>query len=158
MADEAPRRWWQTVPGVLSAVAGLIVAITGLMGILSQTGLLPGPGSSIELPGQNVFRSPDGRYEADIVGAGGNLHYRIREVATVRIVLTTTGEFTTPNDAKAGLFSPDSKLFAAAYHYGHAGGYTWVGVWNLQSSMRVRAETKPGWTADISFVFPEGPH
>lgn len=152
----SPRPWWQTVPGALSVLAALITIVGGLLALYQQ-GLLPGSRPDTELEGQHVFRSADGNYEAKRVGSGSNVHYQIRETRTGRVALTTTAEFSTPNDVKAGMFSPDSKLFAAVYHYGHAGGYTWVGVWSLDTGMRVRFETKPGWTMDASFVFARGP-
>lgn len=39
MADEqTSQRWWQTVPGILTATAGAITAVTGLIVALHQTG------------------------------------------------------------------------------------------------------------------------
>ena len=32
--------WWQTLPGVLTAIAGLITAVAGLLAVLVQTGVL----------------------------------------------------------------------------------------------------------------------
>ena len=42
MADESDRTgsWWKTLPGVLTAIAALLTAATGLVAILSQTGVL----------------------------------------------------------------------------------------------------------------------
>jgi hypothetical protein len=100
------------------------------------------------------FLSPDKKHETVRSGTGNDVHCEVKEVATGRVVLVTQAEFDTPNDVKAGLFSPDSRQFAAAYHYGHAGGYTWVGVWDIETRARVRTERKPGWTTDLSWVFP----
>ncbi|MFD2937396.1 hypothetical protein [Spirosoma flavum] len=36
-----PSSWWQTLPGILTAIAATITAITGLVAALNQTGLLP---------------------------------------------------------------------------------------------------------------------
>lgn len=149
MTEEATSKRWLTLAGVLSAVAGMIAVVTGLV-VAYQVSILPGSGSPTALPGQHAFRSPDGRYEATRVGSGNNLHYQIRQVATNRPVLTTHAEFAQANDVKVGVFSPDSKMFAAAYHYGQAGGYTWIGIWSLESGSLVRAKTRPGWTTDIS--------
>jgi|LGVF01.2.fsa_nt_gb hypothetical protein len=101
------------------------------------------------------FRSPDGRYEAVKVGAGADIHYQVKEIETDRIVLTTHAEYTTPNDVKSGTFSRDSRKFAAAYHYGHAGGYTWIGIWDIETGSLLRTERRPGWTTDIYSVFDE---
>jgi hypothetical protein len=38
--DPASPSWWQTLPGVLTAVAALITAIAGLLAVLVQTGVL----------------------------------------------------------------------------------------------------------------------
>lgn len=35
-----PSSWWQTLPGILTAIAATITAITGLVAALNQTGLL----------------------------------------------------------------------------------------------------------------------
>jgi len=99
------------------------------------------------------FRSPDKRYEAVKVGVGAEIHYQVKEIETDRIVLTTHAEYSTPNDVKAGTFSPDSKKFAAAYHYGHAGSYTWIGIWDIKTGSLQRTERKPGWTTDIYSIF-----
>ena len=153
--DTEPKRWWQTLLGALPALAGVIVALTGLVGVLYQAGVLSGSKTLSELPGQHVFRSPDGRYEADRIGSGKDVHYQVREVASQKIMLTTHAEFDTPNDVKAGTFSPESKAFAAVYHYGHEGKYSWIGIWSIESGMLVRRETRPGWTTDISSVFKQ---
>lgn len=97
--------------------------------------------------------SPDKKYQAIRVGSGDDWHYQVKEVDTGQVVLTTTAEHPTPNDVKAGMFSPDAKEFAAAYHYGHEGSYTWIGVWSLANGQRVRTERKQGWTRDLASVF-----
>lgn len=99
------------------------------------------------------FHSPDGRYGAVIVGEGNDRHYELREIETGRIVLTTHAQYSTPNEVKAGIFSPDSKKFAAAYHYGHEGGYTWIAIWDIESGGLSRSERKSGWTTDIESMF-----
>lgn len=40
--DEKPGSWWQTVPGVLTAIAGIIGAVSGLVVALHQAGLFGG--------------------------------------------------------------------------------------------------------------------
>ena len=61
-------------------------------------------------------------------------------------------QYKTPNDVKAGTFSANSKEFAAAYHYGHDGGYTWIGIWSVENGEMIREERRPGWTTDICSV------
>lgn len=99
------------------------------------------------------LRSSDGKYQAELVGSGNDWHYQVKKVETGEVVLTTHAQYPTPNDVKAGMFSPDSKEFAAAYHYGHKGPYTWIGVWDFKTGKRVRAEERDGWIRNISFVF-----
>ncbi|MFO1432472.1 MAG: hypothetical protein U1F76_20415 [Candidatus Competibacteraceae bacterium] len=65
--------------------------------------------------------SPDGKYEAVRVGSADDMHFQVKEVKTGHVVLTTHAEYPNPNNVKAGLFSSDSKEFAAAYHYSHEG-------------------------------------
>ena len=99
------------------------------------------------------LRSPDGKYQAMQVGAGSDRHYQVKEVGTDRVVLTTQAQYRTPNDVKAGLFGAEGKEFAAAYHYGHEGSYTWIGIWSLETGQLVRTERKSGWTTDMASVF-----
>jgi hypothetical protein len=102
---------------------------------------------------QLKLRSPDGRYQASEVGTGNDIHYKVTDMSTGHELFTTQAQYKTPNDVKAGTFSPDSQEFAAAYHYGHEGSYTWIGVWNVGTGRFVRSERLPGWTTDICSVF-----
>jgi hypothetical protein len=43
MAEDKQSSWWQTVPGILTAVGSLLAAVTGLIIALNQAGLLHGP-------------------------------------------------------------------------------------------------------------------
>ena len=99
--------------------------------------------------------SPDGRYRATLAGNGADAHYEVREIETDRLVLTTRAQFITPNDAKAGGFSSDSRKFAAVYHYGHEGNYTWIGVWSTETGEFLYSRRKSGWTTSLSGVFDE---
>lgn len=96
----------------------------------------------------NQMKSPNGLYEAENVGG----HYRVIEKKTGDVIFTTHPEFSTPNDVKAATFSPDSTKFAAAYHYSHDGGYTWIGVWDMEGNF-LYARRKSGYTNDFSGVF-----
>jgi hypothetical protein len=42
-AESKSSNWWQTMPGVLTAIAGMITAIAGLVAALHQTGLFSAP-------------------------------------------------------------------------------------------------------------------
>jgi hypothetical protein len=92
------------------------------------------------------IHSKDGKYSAQKVkDEKGGIHFQVIEVDGGRVVITTHAEYTSPNDVKAGKFSTDSTKFAAAYHYGHAGNYTWVGVWDLNTGKFVRSVRLSGW-------------
>jgi hypothetical protein len=39
--DTKAQSWWQTLPGLITAIAGTITAIAGLLAALNQVGLLP---------------------------------------------------------------------------------------------------------------------
>jgi len=98
--------------------------------------------------------SPDGKYQGVRVRTGmGDAHYQVKEVGTGRTVMTTQAQCETPNEVKAGLFSPDSKHIAAAYHYGDGGGYTWVGIWDIETGNLIDTKRKSGHTADLYWVF-----
>lgn len=104
--------------------------------------------------------SPDGKYKAVKVMTERGWQYQVTEIKTKRKILITQGEHDTPNDVKAGLFSPDSKRIAAAYQYTASGGtnrnYTWVGIWNIETGDRVDVQTIDGWTENIYSVFRRG--
>jgi hypothetical protein len=57
-SEKSERSWWQTLPGILTAIAGIITAITGLIVALYQQGLL-GPGPN----GRAGKESPTSVYE-----------------------------------------------------------------------------------------------
>jgi hypothetical protein len=103
------------------------------------------------------IRSPDGQYIANAAtysGQPSNVHYRVvSSDGSNRVYFDTHAQYKTPNDVKAGSFSSDSRHFAAAYHYGHKGDYTWVGVWELPSGRLVHSETASGFLRDVSWVF-----
>ncbi len=42
MADEKPTSWWATLPGLLTAAAAVITAVTGLLLGLGQLGVFDG--------------------------------------------------------------------------------------------------------------------
>jgi len=73
--------------------------------------------ATFPVEGWKGLYSPNSRYAAAVVGDGSSLHYRIYDFETGRSILETHAEYPTPNDVKAGGFSPDGSQFAAAYHY-----------------------------------------
>ncbi len=101
------------------------------------------------------LRSSNGKYEATLkVRTHDDVHYQVKERSTGRKILTTRPQYRgTPNDVKAGMFSPDSQFFAAAYHYSHDGDYTWIGIWNVRTRSLIKSKKRSGWTKDISWVF-----
>ena len=99
------------------------------------------------------FRSPDGKYMAVQTRLGNDLHYKVIEVETSSEIMVTHARYITPIDVKAAIFSPDSKKFAAAYHYEHKERYTWIGIWDIKSGALIGEKQKPGFITNISFVF-----
>ena len=99
------------------------------------------------------IQSPDGRYKAIKVGGGADVHYRIVELKKGRTILTTTAQYATPNDVKAGGFSPDSKRFAAIYHYEPEGTYTWVGVWSTETGQFLYPRLQSGLVSSLDGSF-----
>ncbi len=101
---------------------------------------------------QRSIVSPNGRYKAVLVPIPPRgLHYEIRDTNTNRTLFTTREQRgRTQNDVKAGRFSQDSTQFAAAYHYGHKGRYTWIGVWTLVNNVVLyRSQTLQGFVRNI---------
>lgn len=39
--ENTSAKWWQTLPGILTAITAIITAVAGLIAVLHQTGLLP---------------------------------------------------------------------------------------------------------------------
>jgi hypothetical protein len=97
--------------------------------------------------------TPSPPYRAKRVSSDTGVHYQVIEAETGRVTLTTWAQFSTPNDVKAGLFSSDWKTFAAAYHYGHEGGYTWIGVWSTETGGFLYSRRESGWTTSLGGVF-----
>lgn len=115
-----------------------------------KSGFLIEPPGGLPAVSPSVIRSPDGRYEARNVVMGKSLHYQIMETATGRKNLITKAQFNTPNNARVGLFSTDSTEFAVAYHYGHNGNYTWIGIWNVSTGLFRGALSESGFLTKIS--------
>jgi hypothetical protein len=60
--DETKKSWWLTLPGIITAITGAIVAITGLLTVLHQAGLL---GSSQDKIGPTTETSGSHHSAAD---------------------------------------------------------------------------------------------
>ena len=134
--------------GTRHALAAVTLCLTAMVGTTPWLRAAYGADQS-----ETPFRSADGKYEASRVGPKDDLHYEIKDVKSGDVIMKTRAEYPTPNVVKAGAFSPDSKSFAAAYHYSHEGGYTWIGVWKLETRALERGERKPGITTDLHTVF-----
>jgi hypothetical protein len=85
-SEKSERSWWQTLPGILTAIAGIITAITGLIVGLNQAGLFgpwpkgeesptpisvptPPQGPSVNIPETPVGETPfPGHFEAEQLG------------------------------------------------------------------------------------------
>ncbi|MBA7710851.1 hypothetical protein ES703_119799 [subsurface metagenome] len=107
-------------------------------------------------PEQWDLHSPDGEYGATRISHQGGVHFKVGEIEGGRVVFITHGQYSTANDVKAGRFSSDSMKFAASYHYGHAGNYTWVGIWNLKTEKLIRSKRLSEWQTTIpNSVFEE---
>ena len=40
LKDDQPKSWWQTIPGILTGIAGIVTAIASLVAVLHQVGYL----------------------------------------------------------------------------------------------------------------------
>ena len=96
------------------------------------------------------LRSPDGEYQAVRTGSGGDLHYQVKDAAG-RELFTTRSAWDTPNDVKAGSFSPDSKRFGAVYHFGHRGPESYVVVYDVRTGNRVHEQWLAGWIYGVTW-------
>ncbi len=142
------------IAGTFFALQGRISKLEGIVDQLKGSSQQTTSGESQPKRYPAWPRSPNGKYQGVRVALGnGDEHYQVKEIGTGRLVMTTHAQYKTPNDVKAGLFSPDSNKIAAAYHYGHEGNYTWVGVWDIETGNLVDTKRKSGWTTDIYWVF-----
>ena len=147
--------WLTTVLQLMKQILlEILVAVVGgvIVWWLTQPSESPPP-PPVPFQPTNWPFSPNGQYRVTPVGDDKNLQYQIKEVKTGRILLTTQAQYNTPNDVKVGAFSSDSQEFAAAYHYGHDRGYTWIGIWDIQTGNFLREERQNGWSKNISWVF-----
>jgi len=118
--------------------------------------LSPTPASEPTSIVEWAFTSSDGRYGVRLIFNSG-VHYQVFEIQTGHLTLTTRAQHDTANDVKGGGFSPDNGRFAAVYHYGHEGNYTWIGVWSTETGQFLYSVRRSGWTSDLSGVFDEQP-
>lgn len=125
------------------------------MFVLALAAAVPLVGSSGCEAATRFPRSTNGKYEAvRIKDDKGGIHFQVKEVDGGKVVLTTSAQYETPNDVKAGNFNADSTQLAAAYHYG--GPYTWIGVWSLKTGKRLGTTILKGWVTSIpDSVFEE---
>ncbi len=77
------------------------------------------------------------------------VHYQVINTQTNQIILTSHAQYSSPNDAKAKSFSSDFTKFTVAYHYGHAGAYTWIGVWSTETGDLLNAVQESGYIRSI---------
>jgi hypothetical protein len=113
---------------------------------------------ALEIPHSTLVEpviSPDGTKRAAIVQNKKGTHFQIMDVKSTNIWFPTFAQHSSPNDVKAGIFSHDSRQFAAAYHYEHNGKYTWVGVWDVESREFLRESKFPGWIRYLTFPIAE---
>ena len=139
--------------GTFFALQGRISKLEGIVEQLKDNPLSKVRAESPEEQYPSWPRSPDKKYQAFNVKSESGEHYQIKEIGTGRIAFTTHAQHDTPNDAKAGLFSSDSKKVAAAYHYGEDEPYTWIGIWDIESGNLNRTEIQHGWTTEIFWIF-----
>jgi hypothetical protein len=72
VAEElAAQRWWQTVPGILTAIAATVTAVTGLILALQQTGVIGGNATSATGAQQNSTTPSAPREPADATPGPG---------------------------------------------------------------------------------------
>ena len=106
--------------------------------------------ASILSNGWLIF-SPDFYYVAVKYGQMPGVHYLVVDLQESKTLFITSAEYDTPNDVKAGSFSPDSAKFAAVYHY--SGPRTWIGVWDIKTGKLYTTRTRNHWTTSFSGVF-----
>jgi hypothetical protein len=112
--ESKPGSWWHTMPGMLTATAGVITAVTGLVIALDQVGLLggsgPGRGQEVAMDSSVVAEGAADPLRADAPqagvggGAGGGadgapaFEPEMREVGTGELRYEVLGMATEPRN------------------------------------------------------------
>jgi serine/threonine protein kinase len=138
---------------LLSIVFAVRVGYTHLKppGVASERTAVRAPAETYASSSRTLL-SPDGKYKAATVGYGADVHYQMTDISSGKVAFSTYGRYSSANDVKGGAFSPDSKKFAAVYHYD---SYTWIGVWDLSSGAFLNAKMIAGWTYNITGIFDQ---
>ena len=114
------------------------------------------PDSQTALPASLKTRTskpmPDPYLAKQISNSTGE-HYQVIDTTNGRVVLTTKAQFPTRNDVKSGQFNSDFTQFAALYHYGHDGNYSWIGVWSTATGEHLHHVKRQGHTTSLETVF-----
>lgn len=91
-----PQSWWQTLPGVLTALATIITAITGLIVALIQAGVFPQKGNSAaSTPSPAAISSavetakPSSAPASSQTGPGNDVDQLEKKLKGVNIMLST---------------------------------------------------------------------
>ena len=110
--DETSRTWWQTVPGMITALAGLLTAMGGLLTILLQAGII-GPGGRSPSPVDATHAAPafptpspvaerSARPPADLEAALERANIQLG-IGTTDHIAAVRGYISTPDGAYARL-------------------------------------------------------
>jgi hypothetical protein len=91
MAGEPPKpqSWWQTLPGALTAVAGIITAATGLIVALNQAGVFSRSEKSAPSTPTPVAISSDEKPVKPPTGGETNVNELERKLKAVNITIST---------------------------------------------------------------------
>ena len=170
--DQVDRSWWQTLPGMLTAAAALISAVTGLVVAVQQ---LRGNDHSSSGESSSVAQtntSPTGNGSVSSSGAGNTSP---TEAATAARVGFPSGRSVRIGEAsyrvlaaRAGAANPGELMLALRVRMTNDGPYP-VNFWSQTFRLRVGAETSAPTnfldevveagtteTGDVDFSVPAG--
>ena len=144
-ADEGRRSWWQTLPGMLTAAAALISAITGLVvaaqqlrgnGDHSASSASPSPvEANTSTTGTGAATSSDGA-RVPSAGVGTAAHVSFPSGRSVRIGDASYRVLT----ARAGAVNPGELMLALRVRMTNNGQYD-ANFWSRTFRLRVGADT-----------------
>ena len=109
--DPRSPSWWQTLPGVLTATAAILTAVTGLLAILFQYGIIGGKPNAVPSPAAPVHSPGTKTPEAASVPATP-APAGIKPWSTSDVVITTRDGVTTTLRAEtlSNCISPSHEL------------------------------------------------
>ena len=154
MSDNSPQHWWQTVPGILTGLAGLLTAVGGFVLVLDQVGWLETetvPPREALPPRVESGEAPDIAREepgSDTVGSTPLPSAEAIALKRTRFRLPEDGQ--RMNNARWGPFCCTGNIVAVHSAEGDLFGYIYFYTWEGQAYNIGGGSIVPDFTVQVS--------